>query len=36
VLKEFQTFPQPYEYRLRLRPFRAGEAPRELARQGFW
>jgi beta-galactosidase len=36
VLKEFQTFPQPYEYRLRLRPYRGGEAPRELARQGFW
>ncbi len=36
VLKEYQTFPQPYEYAVRLRPYRAGEAPRELARQRLW
>ena len=36
VLNEYQTFPQPYEYSLRLRPIRAGESPRELTRQRFW
>jgi beta-galactosidase len=36
VLNEYQTFPGVYEYSVRLRPFRAGESPRELARQRFW
>jgi len=35
VLNEYQTLPQPYEYTVRLRPYRAGERPKELSRQSF-
>jgi beta-galactosidase len=35
VLTEYRTFPRPYRYTVRLRPYRAGETPRELARQVF-
>jgi hypothetical protein len=36
VLTEYRTFPQPYTYAVRLRPYRADETPRALARQVFW
>jgi beta-galactosidase len=36
VLNEYQTFPRSYEYQVRLRPYRPGEKPRELSRQGCW
>jgi beta-galactosidase len=36
VLNEYQTFPQRYEYAVRLRPFRASEDARELARQAWF
>jgi beta-galactosidase len=36
VLTEYRTFPQPYTYTVRLRPYRADESPRALARQVFW
>ncbi|MCG6926381.1 MAG: DUF4981 domain-containing protein [Acidobacteria bacterium] len=36
VLDEYQTFPQRYEYEVRLRPYRAGETPAELSRRGLW
>jgi beta-galactosidase len=36
VLTEYRVFPQPYEYSIRLRPYRAGETPRSLARQAPW
>jgi beta-galactosidase len=35
VLPAYRVFPQPYAYAVRLRPYRAGEAPRALARQAF-
>ena len=36
VLSEYRTYPQRYEYSVRLRPYGAGESPGALARQGFW
>jgi beta-galactosidase len=36
VLTAYRVFPQPYTYSIRLRPFRAGETPRSLARVTPW
>jgi beta-galactosidase len=36
VLDEYQTFPRPYVYTVRLRPYRAGETPQELSRRALW
>jgi len=36
VLPAYRTYPERYEYSVRLRPFRAGETPDSLARLGFW
>jgi hypothetical protein len=36
VLTVYRTYPQQYEYTVRLRPYRAGESPQPLARQAFW
>lgn len=36
VLTAYRVFPQPYTYSVRLRPYRPGETPQVLARQGFW
>ncbi len=35
VLTAYRTFPQPYAYAIRLRPYRSGETPEALARQAF-
>jgi beta-galactosidase len=36
VLNAFRTFPQPYSYSVRLRPFRTGETPQALSRRALW
>jgi len=37
VLNEYRTFPQPFTYSVRLRPYRAtGETLPELSRQWYW
>jgi beta-galactosidase len=37
VLNEYQTFPRPFTYSVRLRPYRASAEPvQELTRQRFW
>jgi beta-galactosidase len=36
VLTAYRTYPERYKYSVRLRPYRAGETPQALARQGFW
>jgi beta-galactosidase len=36
VLTAYRTFPQPYAYAVRLRPYRAGETAQSLSRQAFW
>ncbi len=33
VLPAYRTYPQPYTYTVRLRPYRAGETPQALSRQ---
>jgi beta-galactosidase len=33
VLNPYKTYPRPYAYTVRLRPYGAGQTPRELARQ---
>jgi beta-galactosidase len=35
VLPAYRTYPQRYEYSVRLRPYRAGETPEALSRQAF-
>ncbi|UCG87483.1 MAG: glycoside hydrolase family 2, partial [Gemmatimonadota bacterium] len=36
VLTAYRTYPQQYEYTVRIRPYRAGESPQSLSRQVFW
>lgn len=36
VLPAYRTYPQAYQYSVRLRPYRSSETPRALARQWFW
>jgi beta-galactosidase len=36
VLTAYRTFPQPYTYSVRLRPYRTGETPQSLVSRAFW